>query len=214
MDYKNFVRGEVAEAVTATATTIKCSDPAAPFVIPPVPSSGENRLVLVDNEWMPTKFEVIGYAGITDNGDGTHTLTSVSRALEGSIAQTWDIGAIASLSMTGGILDEIKTAAGGLTAARVIDGEMDGWSAEPQNNDGTTPPTDPAQPDQWLYSKGAERAKLKLIWNSDGNVTQAIVEYSSDSGVTYSPLGGTGYPNAIMTIGYDADGNVSSISWS
>ena len=62
----------------------------------------------------------------------------------------------------------------------------------------------PAQPAQWLYSKGTERVRLTITWGASGGPKgkpQAmVVDYSSDSGTTWLTIG-------TATITYDAQGN-------
>lgn len=62
----------------------------------------------------------------------------------------------------------------------------------------------PAQPAQWLYSKGTERVRLTITWGASGGPKgkpQAMaVDYSSDSGTTWLAIG-------TATITYDAQGN-------
>lgn len=67
------------------------------------------------------------------------------------------------------------------------------------------------QPTQLLYSKSTERLKSALTWGTsgggDGNVTQAIYSYSSNSGTDYDTIG-------TLTPTYDTDGNVTATTWS
>ncbi|MEW8230343.1 MAG: hypothetical protein AB2745_08470 [Candidatus Thiodiazotropha endolucinida] len=102
--------------------------------------------------------------------------------------------------------------------AIIADGFFPGWDMETQNSDGSSPPTDPTQPDQIVFSKGTERIKLSLTWGTvggeAGNVTQVVAEYSANSGTLYEPMGATGYPNGTLTISYDANGVPLSHTWS
>ena len=97
-------------------------------------------------------------------------------------------------------------------------GSMPGWAGEAQDSDGSTPPTDATKPDQWVWSRGTERIKAVLTYGATGGsqdaVETAVFYYSSDSGSTYSLMADTDYPNAKLTITYDADSNVIAYSWS
>ena len=66
------------------------------------------------------------------------------------------------------------------------------------------------QPAEGLYSNAAERVRLQFTWGTsggaDGNVTDTIYSYSSNSGGDYDIIG-------TETIVYDANGNVLSTSW-
>lgn len=85
----------------------------------------------------------------------------------------------------------------------VVMGAMDGWNYNP--NGGTA-----GQPAQFVYSKGTERILGSVTWGTsggaDGNVTQIVWSYSSNSGSTYDTIGTQG-------ITYDADANVTAIAW-
>lgn len=63
-----------------------------------------------------------------------------------------------------------------------------------------------AEPLEIFHKKGAEWFRATLTWVS-GNVTVAVHEYSSDSGVFYAPVG-------TENITYDSAGNVITILWS
>jgi len=69
----------------------------------------------------------------------------------------------------------------------------------------------PDQPATVTYSKGVERLRLSFTWGvsggSDGNVTQVIVDYSSNSGSLYSAMG-------TFVLTYNSDGSVNSGVWS
>ena len=79
------------------------------------------------------------------------------------------------------------------------------WDYTPVIGGGTA-----EQPDEALMSEGTRRIKIELTWGvgggADGNVTQAIYSYSSDSGSNYDPIG-------TQTITYDAQGNVTGATW-
>lgn len=85
----------------------------------------------------------------------------------------------------------------------VVMGAMSGWDYNP--NGGTAD-----QPAEFLYSKGTERIRGAVTWGTsggaDGNVTQIVWSYSSNSGSTYDTIGTQG-------ITYDVDANVTAIAW-
>lgn len=86
----------------------------------------------------------------------------------------------------------------------VVAGNLAGWNLTPAG--GTA-----EQPATLTYAKGTERVRGSLTWGSsggaDGNVTQAVWEYSSNSGGSYDTIG-------TVTIAYDTSGNVTSTTWS
>ena len=88
----------------------------------------------------------------------------------------------------------------------IIVGGMVGWNMTATEVGGTA-----EQPELLTYAKSTERLKAVLTWGTsgggDGNVTQAIYSYSSDSGSNYDVIG-------TFTPTYDADGNVTSTAWS
>jgi hypothetical protein len=86
----------------------------------------------------------------------------------------------------------------------VVGGTMAGWAMTPSG--GTA-----EQPAVITYAKSTERVKIDLTWGSsggaDGNVTQAVFSYSSNSGTDYDTMG-------TETISYDTAGNPTGTSWS
>lgn len=86
----------------------------------------------------------------------------------------------------------------------VVAGILVGWDMTPSG--GTA-----EQPATLTYAKGTERVKAVLTWGSsggaDGNVTQAVYSYSSNSGSSYDTMG-------TLTISYDTSGNVTGTAWS
>lgn len=87
------VRVTLASPVTAGATSITVNVGVAPFRSPVDTAGGHYAyLTLVDNLVNPTKLESVTYAGWTDNGNGTITLSSVSRGQDGTSAQSWSSG--------------------------------------------------------------------------------------------------------------------------
>ena len=94
-NYENFVRVELSSPAAAADNTLTFSDAVAPYRAPVANAGATGSLVLVDSEWHPTEFEIVTYTGITDNGDGTFTLTGVSRSQEGTTApSSWPIGTV------------------------------------------------------------------------------------------------------------------------
>ena len=86
----------------------------------------------------------------------------------------------------------------------VVAGVMPGWDMTPSGGTADEPAT-------ITWDKGTERVKEDITWGSsggaDGNPTQIILSYSSNSGGAYDTMG-------TQTISYDVNGNVTSITWS
>ena len=86
----------------------------------------------------------------------------------------------------------------------IYTGIRDGWNMS--KSGGTA-----EQPADIIYAKGTERLKCSLTWGTvggaDGNVTQTIYSYSSNSGSTYATL-------KTVTLAYDSNGNLTSSTWS
>ncbi len=86
-------------------TTISVFKTPAPFNDPPEPIGGHPvKLTLVDNLATPTKFEIISYTGRSSNGS-LWDLTGVTRALEGTTAQSWADEDFAYMAITAGMMD-------------------------------------------------------------------------------------------------------------
>lgn len=101
-------------------------------------------------------------------------------------------------------LDAIDTIRENLMALRdaVVAGAMAGWDYSSSGG---------GEPATVTYSKGTERIRGSLTWGTsggaDGNVTQAVWEYSSDSGGSYDAIG-------TESVSYDASANVTAVTWS
>lgn len=84
----------------------------------------------------------------------------------------------------------------------ILLGVVPGWSM-------TKPPGE--TPATLTYTKGLERRRISLTWGTTGgevgNVTQSVYEASYDGGSTYSLIG-------TRSFTYDANGDVTSITWS
>ena len=95
---------------------------------------------------------------------------------------------------------------------------LPGWSGEALGADGTTPPTDATQPEQWIWRRGTERIRAQLTYGdaggSQGCVVSAVFSYSPDGGQTWQLMADDDYPNGTLTIDYDADSNVIGYHWS
>jgi hypothetical protein len=67
-------------------------------------SGGVGIATLLDSLTTPTKTEIVTYTSLTNNGNGTYTLGGVTRAREGTTAQSFSAGAIVMQSFTAGQL--------------------------------------------------------------------------------------------------------------
>lgn len=86
----------------------------------------------------------------------------------------------------------------------VVAGAMAGWDYAPSGGTADEPAT-------VTYSKSTERIRGSITWGSsggaDGNPTEIVWEYSSDSGSTWDAIG-------TESITYDASANVTAVTWS
>lgn len=86
----------------------------------------------------------------------------------------------------------------------VIMGTVAGWDMTPSGGTAEEPGT-------LTYDKSTERVKAVITWGSsggeDGNPTQVVYSYSSNSGTDYDTIG-------TLTISYDTSGNVTGTAWS
>ena len=68
-----------------------------------------------------------------------------------------------------------------------------------------------AEPDELIYKKNTEWIRLDITWGTsggaDGQPTVIVYAYSSNSGSLYDTIG-----TATMT--YDANGNMTDLTWS
>jgi hypothetical protein len=73
-----------------------------------------------------------------------------------------------------------------------------------------------AQPTQVLYKRSTEWIKVDITWGTtggeDGNPKKYALYYSSNSGSAYDPMADAS-GNYVLTITYDANGDVSATTW-
>lgn len=97
MSFENNVVATLSSTVAADDTSITFNTPVTPFNIPP--ASG-GTLTLSDNLNNPSAIEVITFTGVTDNLNGTHTITGVTRAQESTAAAPWSVGHVLYQAVT------------------------------------------------------------------------------------------------------------------
>lgn len=89
---------------------------------PPDPDGETARIIIVDDLSTPTKFEIFYYTGVTDNG-ATLTLTGVTRAQEGTTAQSFAEDAAVLQDLTAQALSDLAHGwirAAGVSAVEVL----------------------------------------------------------------------------------------------
>lgn len=107
----NNVRVSLSNGASTTDTSITFANAVDIFKNPPAPVGGFPGLAtIVDSLSTPTKIEIITYTGVTNNGNGTRTLTGCLRGRDGSTAQTWSPGAILICAPTRMLVDPSNVA--------------------------------------------------------------------------------------------------------
>lgn len=96
MSYTNFVQLRLALPATAAQTSLTVAVPSAPFALP----AANGTLTLLDVPAAPSKAEIVSYATVTLNGDGTAVIGGVVRGREGTVAQAWPVGTSITQSLT------------------------------------------------------------------------------------------------------------------
>lgn len=99
---ENAVQTTLSAAVAAGDAVITVHAGIPPFITPPDPGGRPAPLEIVDGLDITkiTSREVLTYTGRTDNGDGTYTLTGVTRGTEGTAAQAWNVADFAIQTAT------------------------------------------------------------------------------------------------------------------
>lgn len=90
--FADFVLGELTNAITDAATTIRVTH-ASPYNAFPDPAGETARAVISDSLRAPTVFEVVTYTGVTVVDANTTDLTGVTRGADGTAAEAFDAGA-------------------------------------------------------------------------------------------------------------------------
>lgn len=100
----NNVRTTLSDPITALDTSVTLNKTSPPYKDPPAPNNESldqsSIITLVDSLTTPTKIEIVSYTGLTDNGDGTITLTGLTRGAENTIASAFSSGHYAYQSLT------------------------------------------------------------------------------------------------------------------
>lgn len=161
--FTNFVRGELVNAIGAgDSVTIKIAFGSGRNV-PTDPDGAFSRLVLMDDQRRPTKFEIITFSGYTVL-DNTITLTGITRGVDGTADQAWSAGAVVAQDLPASIMNILTVASlateymrvgeDGFFAFEQIDAEELFWGAESGGvfifSDGA-PPTTPAADRVGIY---------------------------------------------------------------
>ena len=89
-----------------------------------------------------------------------------------------------------------------------------GWSLQYQEPLGTYPPNNPDKPAAGVWIRGVERYRARFTWGTTGgalnNVESAVLEYSNNSGSSYSAI----TTNNKITITYSSGGVAIAAAWS
>lgn len=104
MSFENNVRVFLATPLSSGANAVTCTNAVAPFNNPPA----EGVVTITDDFRSPTVFEIMRYTSFADNGDGTFTLSGLTRGLEGTGDSSWGAGAGLFMAVTAGQLDEMN----------------------------------------------------------------------------------------------------------
>lgn len=101
----NNARVALSAAAVPTSTSLTFAAAVAPFANPADPagdtaSGGYGIATLTDSLSQPTKFEIVLYTSLTNNGNGTYTIAGLLRGSGGSTAQSWAVGAILYQALT------------------------------------------------------------------------------------------------------------------
>jgi hypothetical protein len=122
----NNVRVTLHTAINTVASSLVVDTASGVFQNPAdpagdAPSNGVAIATITDSLVTPTKTEIVTYTSLTNNGDGTLTLGGVTRAQEGTTAQSFTVGAIVMQTLTVGQLTHpyltVDQAAGTLAIA-------------------------------------------------------------------------------------------------
>lgn len=105
---RNDVQTTLAVDALDSDNTLVLNNAPAPFSNPPVPDT-VSVLTLSNSLVEPTKIEIVTYTGVTDNGDGTMTITGVQRGQEGTSAIGFSSGDFVYQAITAGILSAMIT---------------------------------------------------------------------------------------------------------
>ena len=113
----NNVESALTSSILVGTTSIVVDDATAPNNSFTAPGSGAALATIMDQRVGPTAIEVITYTGVTDNGNGTHTLTGVLRGQENTTAQAFSAGAFIGQLLTHGAVAQLESDIAGKAAS-------------------------------------------------------------------------------------------------
>ena len=123
---KDFVRVQLYSALSPTDTAIELRPPQAPFLSVPPVVGRKAYLVLMDDQWAPTKFEVVSYTALYSGGGPDVTLTGVTRGELGTTAQSWSEGDLVVMAPL-----SIDSARAEQEAYQSVSSFLNGWAEHP-----------------------------------------------------------------------------------
>lgn len=103
---ENNVTTKIVNGLSENSTIIIIEKTSEPYNDPIAPNENEiGVMTLIDNHLKPEKIEIVYFKNITDNGDGTLTLTGVERGKEDTPKQSFVSGSTATQSLTREAID-------------------------------------------------------------------------------------------------------------
>lgn len=191
--FDNNVQVLIAASVSAVDTSITIDAGVSPKKTPPDPSGETSYMSLVDDLYQPTKIEVVTYTGLTDNGNGTFTLTGVTRAQESTSATTWSIGDVAYQAIPASLVNSLQTSYEPVDAdilrADTSDNLVVGYTTDVESLGSVTSIT-PNLTTEWLKS-ATITGNLTINEPADGSTGGCIILLTVDASGPYIVTLGT-----------------------
>ncbi len=196
-------------ALTAVATSMVVDGAPAPNNTPPDPAGGVALLTLMDKRVDPSKIEVVAYTGYTDHGDGTYTLSGLTRGMEGTSGQAWSAGDVAHQSVTAGMLTDVISSADNTLVVDDVNGRIGIGLTSPTQRFTIKSAGTNTYPITVIASDGSNLFRVYETSGGDGQVylkdaagtDQIVLKSNADSYVKGGDLGiGTSSPNAPLHV--------------
>lgn len=217
--WENNVATTLASALAAGATSVTINTATAPANNPPIPGSGNvGVLTLQDSLDAPTQREIISYTGRTDNGDGTFTLTGLTRGLESTTGVEFSSGAVVFMGATASRFKELFAAVPDHEAAADPHSQYVQESTKGQAGGVASLDSSGAVPIEQIPPAAIERLVIVADQTARYALTTAEVQKGdtvkeTDTGLMYYIVDDANLDNSSGYAEYTA-GAASSVPWS
>lgn len=205
MSYKNNVLNLIASTVGVDDTSITITGASTPLNNPP---SDGGTLTIADNANEPSKIEIITYTGLTDNLDGSFTITGCTRGQESTTKKAWAVNNVVYQSLTAKNMQDFEDEVGAVNAyldtiTRPVDANT---IITLPNTNASFIPSEPDDNPDWVFRKewtsyyNETRTTGKFL-GTKTNLADALTDPNAAIGAYYQKSGAVNFYEITSTSG-------------